>query len=155
MTSEDMTLSQAAIDALMSGAGSAPAPAAPAPAPPPSGATTPAASAPSAATTGEIAALWERIQKLETQLAQKGGGNAGAGQVVAHVQALSAQVQAITDQLAAVLQRLPNTLGYGVRESFVCRECQEKGLVAAVCVCTGCGTETVVGWWPQAQTRAA
>ena len=139
MTPDDMTLNQSAIDALMAGAGaSEPTPPTPAP--------VPAAPAVSALATSELASLWERVQKLEAQVQERGSGSSPNS---ATVQALSAQVQSLAEQMSLLAQRLPGTLGYGVRDTFVCRDCNEKGLVAAVCVCTVCGKETMLGWWPQ------
>ena len=53
-------------------------------------------------------------------------------------------------RLEELIQYLPNTLGYGVRASFVCGSCETQGLVGSRVTCTQCGTETWVGWWPEA-----
>lgn len=59
-------------------------------------------------------------------------------------------MQAISSRLEEIIQVLPNTLGYGVRANFTCGSCQTQGLVGTRVSCMQCGTETWIGWWPEA-----
>lgn len=144
---DNAVLTQADIDAMLSDsppsrahAAAAPAKAAP---------QAPTAAAPSPQVTQVVAVpgttaagdLEQRVAKLEAAL--------GGGQLQAQVQALAQQLQALQSQVNEVLQHLPNTLGYGARASFQCGACSAQGLIAARVLCTHCGTETSIGWWPQ------
>ena len=110
----------------------------------------PEAAAGAAAPAGDgagLGALTERLARLEAAVAKltKDGGAGGS-------QELAQQVQALTKRVNDIFQHLPNTLGYGVHETFQCPACSAKGTVAAHVMCTQCGGETAIGWWPpQAQ----
>ena len=159
-------MSQEEIDAMVaSGTGSGgetpAAPAqeaapAPAPAPPQEAAPAPISAAPGSAfaaaalgapspppvAAGAAAAdADQRLAGLEATVAQL---------AQADTQALAQQVAALSARLEELIQYLPNTMGYGVRASFVCGSCEAEGLVGSRVTCTQCGTETWVGWWPEA-----
>ncbi len=108
--------------------------------PPPAAAP---ASEPAPAANGDgLADVTARLAKLEAAVAKlsKGGGGADP--------ALAKQVKELSKHMNEVLQNLPNTLGYGVHQTFKCPACSAQGTVAAHVMCTTCGGETAIGWWP-------
>ena len=40
------------------------------------------------------------------------------------------------------------TVGYAAHENFQCKQCENKGMVAAELSCTSCGTKSWWGWFP-------
>ena len=78
----------------------------------------------------------------------------GGGQLQAQVNALAQQLEALNSRMNEILEHLPNTLGYGARQTCQCGSCSAQGFVAARVFCTHCGTDTAIGWWPQAQRRS-
>ena len=94
--------------------------------------------------------LVQRVEKLEAALAQLGWSGTDP-LLKATVDGLAQQLQALSAQVNEILQHLPNTLGYDARATFQCGSCGTHGYVASRVVCTHCGTDTYVGWWPQQQ----
>jgi 3-oxoacyl-ACP reductase-like protein len=91
--------------------------------------------------------LAQRLAKLEAAVSK--AGQSKGGELEAKVDALAKQVQEISSRVNEILQHLPNTMGYGVHETFQCGSCGTQGLVAAHVMCTHCGTQTQLGWWAQ------
>lgn len=154
---ENAVMSQQDIDAMVSSSsdigGEAPVPARPQEAQPTADAADASVSeagvAASDAGGSASADVAQRLAELEAgvaRISQKGGGS---DQVEANIQALAQQLQALSSRVEEILQHLPNTVGYGVRETFQCSTCNAQGLVAGRVICTQCGTDTFVGWWPQ------
>ncbi len=85
----------------------------------------------------------QRLAKLEAAVSKAGQSKGG------ELEALAKQVQEISSRVDEILQHLPNTMGYGVHETFQCGSCGTQGLVAAHVMCTHCGTQTQLGWWAQ------
>jgi small-conductance mechanosensitive channel len=155
-------LSQDNIDALVSATGGSDGEtAAPAAAPPTQAAPPPAAPAaepaaadpdpaPASGAGGPtLADVAQRLAKLEATVAKLSQNGGAGGQPDAKVQALTKQLQALNGRVNEILQHLPNTLGYGARATFQCGACSAQGMIASHVMCTQCGTETVIGWWPQ------
>lgn len=147
---ENAVLSQDDIDSLVGSSSDIddqkPAPAQPQAARPAAA----AAASPKPANTGAAAApadIAQRLAKLEAA-ASKAGQSKG-GELEVKVEALAKQVQEISNRVDEILQHLPNTMGYGVHETFQCGSCGTQGLVAAHVMCTHCGTQTQLGWWAQ------
>ena len=141
---ENAVLSQADIDGLMSSTSEIGGETAKSSeSPPPAAAPAPASEvAPAAAANGDgLAEVTARLAKLEAAVARlsKGGGGDPA---------LAKQVKELSKQMNEVRQNLPNTLGYGVHQTFQCPACSAQGTVAAHVMCTTCGGETAIGWWP-------
>ena len=163
MQESDQVLSQAEIDALLSGE---PAQNAPAPepqtaveAPPPGPGPSPANGVPSSPATpispgaspGDIADVSGRMVRLEAAVAQMGAGGQGSTQLEETVRQLQANLQELTSQLQAIRTGLQGTVGYAAHENFVCNTCANPGLVAAKLSCTSCGAENWWGWFPPAE----
>ena len=89
----------------------------------------------------------QRLAKLEAAVSK--AGQSKGGELEVKVDALAKQVQEISSRVNEILQHLPNTMGYGVHETFQCGSCGTQGLVAAHVMCTHCGTQTQLGWWAQ------
>ena len=84
----------------------------------------------------------QRLEKLEAAVSSIGSGGGDSAK-------LEKQLKALTSQLDEIRKHLPNTLGYGIHETFQCGTCNTKGLLAGRVICTQCGTDTFVGWYPQ------
>ncbi len=93
--------------------------------------------------------LADRIETLEAGLEKLSGAGGADPKLQETVTALTQQLQTLSGQVNEMLKHLPNTLGYGARETFQCGACQSKSNVASRVVCTSCNTETYIGWWPQ------
>lgn len=139
------------------------APPAAAPAPPPAPApAAPPGPAPGAYDPGQlIAPLQAAIASLEQRMAQAdaalariaqleaavAGLNAGGGGVdKAELQAFQGKVVA---QIRSIVGNLQSTPGYGLRKTFTCSGCGERGSVAVRVRCTSCDRETLAGWFPE------
>lgn len=135
-------LSQSDIDALVSSSSEIGGETAESSTSPPPAAD--AAPAPAAANGDDLAEITKRLTQLEATVAKlsKRGGDA----------ALAKQVKELSARMKEIRQNLPNTLGYGVHQTFRCPACSAQGTLAAHVMCTTCGGETAIGWWPpQAQ----
>lgn len=93
------------------------------------------------------AEIAQRLTKLEAAVSKV--SQSKSGELEGKVDALAKQVQEISKSVNEILQHLPNTMGYGVHETFQCGACGTQGLVAAHVMCTQCGTQTQLGWWAQ------
>lgn len=100
-----------------------------------------AATASSAANSGALIDLADRVARLE---ASAGQGGAGA----ADTQGLLAQIQDLAAKVESIMTGMQGTVGYAAHQNFVCRSCQQQGNVAAKLNCTSCGEENMWGWWP-------
>src|SRR5918992_2248656 len=76
-----------------------------------------------------IAQLVERVSKLEAAMKQGEAGPQGLPELMEQLQALSGKVDSI-------IANLEGTVGFGARRTFVCKNCQSKGHVAARLHCT-------------------
>jgi 3-oxoacyl-ACP reductase-like protein len=146
---EHAVLSQDDIDSLVGSTSDIddqkPAPAQPAAAAP---ASPKLASAGAAGSAGAAPAdIAQRLAKLEAAVSK--ASQSKGGELEVKVDALAKQVQEISSRVNEILQHLPNTMGYGVHETFQCGACGTQGLVAAHVMCTHCGTQTQLGWWAQ------
>ena len=164
MQESDQVLSQAEIDALLSGepVQNTPAPesqaaveaSTPGPSPSPvNGVPSPPATPISpGASPGDIAAVSDRMVRLEAAVAQMGAGGGGSTQLEETVRQLQANLQELTSQLHAISTGLQGTVGYAAHENFVCNTCANPGLVAAKLSCTSCGADNWWGWFPPAES---
>ena len=86
--------------------------------------------------------LASRVSQLEEEEVRR-------GQVTQQrLDELMAQVKDLSARVNSLANSLQGTVGFGARHSFVCRNCQSKGQVAARLHCTSCGQENWWGWWP-------
>ncbi len=162
----DQVLTQADIDALLSGKpatappppapvqAAAPAPPvyqAPAPQPPPPAAAAPSMGAGDAlrGTVDQLGARLRAVEEAVGRLSSQPGTAGGAPSASTDtVRQLQQQLQALNDTMNTVLASLPNTVGFRAHETFVCSECNTQGLVATRLNCTACGKENWWGWFP-------
>jgi hypothetical protein len=105
-----------------------------------------AAPGPAAAT---LSGLVQRLEKLEGAVSRVGQSEGASAQLQAQLGALANQLQVVNGRVDEILQHLPNTLGYGARETFTCGSCGAQGFVAVPIMCTHCRQQTWLGWWPQ------
>jgi hypothetical protein len=90
---------------------------------------------------GSVDQLADRVSQLEEDVKR--------GQVTQqHLDELMVQVKDLSSKVNSLLICLQGTVGFDARHSFVCRNCQSKGQVAARLHCTSCGEENWWGWWP-------
>ena len=89
--------------------------------------------------------LSDRVARLEAAVSQ-GGGPGGQD-----MPAIMAQLQDLSAKVESLMTGMQGTVGYGARQTFVCRSCQNQGNVAAKLNCTSCGEENWWGWWPPQQ----
>jgi len=88
-----------------------------------------------------VAQLASRVAQLEKEVKR--------GQVAQqHLDELMGQVKDLSAKVNSLVTSLQGTVGFGARQSFICRNCQSKGQVAARLHCTSCGEENWWGWWP-------
>lgn len=90
----------------------------------------------------------QRLTQLEAMLESQSGSCEGHAQMKEELRTLASQIQAVNSKVDSIIASLQGTVGFGARESFVCRSCQSKGHVAARLNCTSCGEENWWGWWP-------
>ena len=127
-------------------AGPPPALSMPSSAPQPAAAVTMAPTAqPGQAPVTADPAAQERIDKLETALAES---DARVREVEASVQEAAQQVQMLIATVQDMMGNLGSTPAYGVQKSFTCATCSAQGTVAIPVKCTTCQTDTMFGWWP-------
>ena len=117
--------------------------AAPAPAAAPAPVAAPANNA-------EIDKLAKRLAKLEAAVKAQSGPGAGQAQLQEDLRTLASQIQAVNQKVDSIITSLQGTVGFGARQTFVCKGCQSEGHVAARLNCTACGEENWWGWWPSA-----
>ena len=143
---ENAVLSQDDIDSLVGSSSDIddqrPAPAQPAAAAPAS--PKPASAGSAGAAPADIAQRLAKLEAAVSKVSQSKGGD-----LEVKIEALAKQVEEIGGRVNEILQHLPNTMGYGVHETFQCGACGTQGLVAAHVMCTHCGTQTQLGWWAQ------
>ena len=157
MTTGDQVLSQAQIDAMFtaSSGGSG--------GPPDEVPEHPLGPRPEApireAETGDLTmdSVGKRLEKLEETMLKLGRQegtpadiSASVKQVQQDIQTLVGHIQAMNTKIETVVAGLGGTVGYAAHENFQCKECQQKGLVAAELACTSCGTKSMWGWYPPA-----
>jgi hypothetical protein len=88
-----------------------------------------------------IEQIASRVSQLEEEIKR--------GQVTQqYLDDLVGQVKDLSDKVNSLVSSLQGTVGFGARHSFICRNCQSKGQVAARLHCTSCGEENWWGWWP-------
>jgi hypothetical protein len=90
---------------------------------------------------GSVDQLADRVSQLEEEVRRGQVAQQQLDELVGQVKDLNAKVNSL-------LNSLQGTVGFGARQSFVCRSCQSKGQVAARLHCTSCGEENWWGWWP-------
>ena len=148
---ENAVLSQDDIDSLVGSSSDIddqkPAPAKPQAAQPAAAAAASAKPAGAGAAGAAPADIAKRLAKLKAAVSK--AGQSQGSDLEAQVAALAKQVQEVSGRVDEILQHLPNTMGYGVHETFQCGSCGTQGLVAAHVMCTHCGTQTQLGWWAQ------
>jgi hypothetical protein len=89
----------------------------------------------------QVSQLASRVARLEEE--------ARRGQVAQqHLDELMCQVKDLSARMNNLMTSLQGTVGFAARHSFICRNCQAKGQVAARLHCTSCGEENWWGWWP-------
>jgi hypothetical protein len=93
----------------------------------------------------QLASLAERVERLEAGLGQRESVSPE------DLAGLLAQIKDLSVRLDGIMSNLQGTVGFGARHSFLCRNCQTRGYVAARLNCTSCGEENWWGWWPQKQ----
>jgi hypothetical protein len=166
----DRMLSQAEIDALLSGnipaarppssggASSSTAPTTPEPKNPPyAAASEPIPMAPPQVSTlsedlnsihKSIKELTARLGRVENaiirleQLEKKINNNNPAPDQ-------SAAIRKLESKIAEIESNLSDSLSYKIRRKFECGHCHTKGFVAVNVRCTKCGKETWSGWYPK------
>ncbi len=99
--------------------------------------------------------LGKRLEKLEETVVKIGHQEgtpsdiaASVKQVQQDIQTLVGHIQAMNTKIETVVAGLGGTVGYAAHENFQCKQCQNKGLVAAELSCTSCGTKSWWGWFP-------
>ncbi len=151
MAETEKVLSQAEIDAMLASSSrpqAAPPEAAPAEAAPPE-------AAPPQAAPAEVAGLLDRLDRLEEAVIQVGRQSSKATDATDSVTSLRRDLEDLFDRLHKVSSKvdiieddLEGTIGYRVKDKFVCKECHSEGLVATRLMCTNCGKKVWRGWYP-------
>jgi ribosomal protein L37E len=59
------------------------------------------------------------------------------------------KVKELSKEIKKIIIGLKGTPGYGVKYTFNCEQCGDKGHVAVKYRCTNCGKERWYGWWPE------
>ena len=97
----------------------------------------------------------KRLEKLEETVVKMGRQDgtpanisASVNQVQQDIQTLVGHIQALNTKIETVVTGLGGTVGYAAQENFQCKQCQNKGMVAAELSCTSCGTKSWWGWFP-------
>ena len=97
----------------------------------------------------------KRLDKLEETVVKIGHQEGTPADIMASVkqaqqdiQMLVAQIQTLNTKIETVVAGLGGTVGYAAHENFQCKNCKNKGLVAAELSCTSCGTKSWWGWFP-------
>ena len=155
MDTTDKVLSQAEIDSMFStstgGSGGPPAgapeqPLEPHPEPPIREADT------GALTLDSVGKRLEKLEETMFKLGRQDGTPADifatVKQVQLDIQTLVGHLQAMNTKIETVVTGLGGTVGYAAHENFQCKECENKGMVAAELSCTSCGTKSWWGWFP-------
>jgi hypothetical protein len=83
----------------------------------------------------------ELLEKKVAELEKNPENNAESPTTVQRVQQLG-------EELKKISANLKGTPDYGVRYSFNCEKCSDKGHMAIMLRCTKCGHERWYGWWP-------
>ena len=92
--------------------------------------------------------LEETVVKIGLQEGTPADLSASVKQVQQDIQTLVGHIQAMNTKIETVVAGLGGTVGYAAHENFQCKECQNKGMVAAELSCTSCGTKSWWGWFP-------
>ena len=97
----------------------------------------------------------KRLEKLEENMLKLGRQegtpaelSASVKQVQQDIQTLVGHIQAMNTKIETVVAGMGSTVGYAAHDNFECKNCQNKGLVAAELSCTSCGTKSWWGWFP-------
>lgn len=97
----------------------------------------------------------KRLEKLEEDMLKIGRQegtpadiSASLKQAQQDIQTLVGHIQALNTKMETVVAGLGGTVGYAAHENFQCKQCQNKGTVAAELSCTTCGTKSWWGWFP-------
>jgi hypothetical protein len=92
----------------------------------------------------QMGSVFKRIELLEKK-AMELEGKVGNSQSPAVAQ----KVEELGEAIKKISTNLKGTPGYGVRHTFNCEKCSDKGHVAVMYRCTKCGHERWYGWWPE------
>ncbi len=92
--------------------------------------------------------LEEDLLKMGRQEGTPADISASVKQAQQDIQTLVGHIQALNTKIETVVAGLGGTVGYAAQENFQCKECQQKGFVAAELSCTSCGTKSWWGWFP-------
>ena len=92
--------------------------------------------------------LEETVVKLGRQDGTPADISASVKQAQQDIQTLVGHIQALNAKIETVVAGLGGTVGYAAHENFQCKQCQNKGMVAAELSCTSCGTKSWWGWFP-------
>ena len=96
-------------------------------------------------------ALQATVSQLAERLAQLEAAMSQTRQMHEQFQSLMSQLQEVSSRVESMMGSLQGTVGFGARQSFVCRSCHSQGYVAARLNCTVCNEENWWGWWPPQQ----
>ena len=96
----------------------------------------------------DSAMLSKKSDHSETAMAET---QAAIRDIQRDLQDVVGTLQILNGRFEEIAGKLRETPVYGVKSGFKCAPCGSQGLLAVPVRCTGCGHETLWGWWPKRQ----